>query len=118
MLIFLFCLYIALSATGLLFIKQGTSGTAFSATGGLLRIDISLRLLLGILLYVISFVLSMVIMSQMNLSLMYPLGAGLINLIVCFFSIFVLKESLSVLQWAGVMLIALGVVLMNIKSQS
>ncbi len=117
MLIFLFCLYIALSSSGMLMIKMGTSGTAFSSAGGVLNVSLNVKLLIGIVLYVFSFILSMVLMSQMNLSVLYPLGAGLLNLIICLFSVFVLKEAITVPQWIGIALIAAGVVLMNFRGR-
>ena len=69
----------------------------------------------GALIYVVSFCLSMVVMKGMNLSLFYPLSAGLIYIAVCLLSFLVLKEKISTTQLIGMAVILAGVIIMNIK---
>jgi len=56
----------------------------------------------------------MVVMKGMNLSLFYPLSAGLIYIAVCVASYLVLKEKISVQQLIGMVVILAGIVIMNI----
>ena len=75
---------------------------------------LSWKLVLGACLYIISFLLSMVVMKGMNLSLFYPLSAGLIYVVVCILSIVLLKEKPSVNQLIGMTVILAGIIVMNI----
>ena len=53
-------------------------------------------------------------MKGMNLSLFYPLSAGLIYIAVCVASYLVLKEKISVQQLIGMVVILAGIVIMNL----
>ena len=52
--------------------------------------------------------------TWMNLSLFYPLSAGLIYIAVCVLSFLVLKEKISVQQLIGMVVILAGIVIMNL----
>ena len=108
-------IYVCLSAAGLTLIKLGLgkNSTLLLNKGGF-DLTLSWTLVLGAVIYVISFLLSMVVMKGMNLSLFYPLSAGLIYIAVCVASYLVLKEKISVQQLIGMVVILAGIVIMNI----
>ena len=108
-------IYVCLSAAGLMLIKLGLgkNSTLLLNKGGF-DLTLSWTLVLGAVIYVISFLLSMVVMKGMNLSLFYPLSAGLIYIAVCVASYLVLKEKISVQQLIGMVVILAGIVIMNI----
>ena len=110
-------LYILFSAAGLTLMKLGVSrgGVELGLEHGALHFRISILALFGILLYC-SFLLSMLVMSKMNLTYFYPLSAGLIYILICFIGALFLKETVSVHQWVGIALIMGGVVTMNLQS--
>ena len=109
-------IYVCLSATGLTLIKLGLGkdSTLLLSKGGF-NLNLSWTLVLGACLYVVSFCLSMVVMKGMNLSLFYPLSAGLIYIAVCVLSFLVLKEKITTTQLIGMIVILAGIVIMNLK---
>ena len=111
----IFVIYVAMSVTGLLLIKTGTTDTRFLFSDGLLGAQVSYKLLLGLVFYICSFILSIYIMSRMKLSLFYPIGAGAVLVASCVFSYFVLREQIGVMQLAGITLILLGIICINIR---
>lgn len=110
-----FLVYILMSSIGLFLIKTGANGTSFALQNGLLSLQISPRLILGFLVYVLSFLLSIFVISRMKLSLFYPIGSGTILVISCLLGYFFLKEQIGVPQMIGIVLILGGVIAMNIN---
>lgn len=108
--------YVCMSAWGLTLIKIGLgkgSFMKFDING--MKFSLSWYLLLGLFLYVSSFLVSLFIISGINLSVYYPMSAGLVYACVCVLSVLILKESVSVYQGAGMVIIWLGIILMNFK---
>ena len=110
-------IYVFLSATGLTLIKMGlnNNSTMIVESKGL-SLTFSWLLIIGMCLYILSFLSSLFVMKGMNLSIYYPLSAGLIYILVCLLSIFELKEQVSSTQLIGMGIILVGIVMMNIKS--
>ena len=108
--------YVCLSATALTLIKLGLGkdSTLLLDKGGF-NLNLSWMLVGGALMYVVSFCLSMVVMKGMDLSLFYPLSAGLIYVAVCVLSFLVLKEKISATQLIGMVVILAGIIIMNLK---
>ncbi|MDR1061133.1 MAG: hypothetical protein LBL83_07980 [Clostridiales bacterium] len=109
----LLAVYIACSGVALLFMKSGAQALSLRLGKGSFQLDMDYRLIMGMALYVVSFLLSIVLMQKMNLTYMYPMAAGLINALVCVAGVLVLKEGVSALAWAGIALITVGVALIN-----
>ena len=108
-------IYVCMSATGLTLIKIGTSKEStllLNATGFDLRL--SWILLLGFSIYVISFLLSIVVMKHMNLTVFYPLSAGLIYVLVSLAGFLVLKEAFTFQHLVGMGMILSGIIVMNL----
>ena len=112
---FLFALYIACSAFGLVLIKSGGSDLKIGMDSGIFNLNISLKMLLGMLLYVCSFLLFVFIVPRFNLSYIYPLAAGILYVIITLISVLYLKEKLTAWQISGMFMILLGVIAINIK---
>ncbi|MDR1440244.1 MAG: hypothetical protein LBJ10_09680 [Clostridiales bacterium] len=110
----LLAIYIACSGTAMLFMKTGTQALTLQLGKGALQLGMGYSLIIGMALYIASFLMSIALMQRMNLTYMYPIAAGLINALVCVASVLVLKESVSALGWAGIALISVGVVLINL----
>lgn len=108
-------LYVCLSATGLTLIKIGMNN---ESTFVLDKVGVMLQfnwcLVAGMLLYILSFLTSLSVMKGMNLSIYYPLSAGLIYIVVCVLSIFILKEPVSFMQLIGMAVIFVGIIIMNL----
>ena len=110
-----FIIYLAFSAGALVLLKFGSSNFSMLWDTNALQIRIDPWFVSGLFLYVLSFLLSLYLIKNLNLSFLYPLSAGIINVSVCALSFFVLKESISPLHWGGIFLIAAGIVLINVK---
>lgn len=108
-------IYVILSAMGLTLIKIGTGqdiSLFLNAKGFSLRLN--WILVIGMLVYIISFLTSMLVMKNMNLSIFYPVSAGLIYIVICGLSYFVLREKISINQWIGMSVILVGIIIMNL----
>ena len=111
----LFAVYVLMSATGLYMIKTGTAGAGADIQNRVFSVQIPLRLLLGFAVYVCSFLLSVYIISRMDLSVFYPVGTGAILVMTCLSGHFLLKERITSPQMIGIALILTGVVVVNLK---
>jgi len=111
-----FIAYTFISATGLFFIKTGADSTNLAFQNGLFSMQLSPRLLIGITLYLVSFLVSIYIMSRIKLSLFYPMGTGAILILTCLSGYFLLKEHIGIWQLVGIGLILAGIVAMNIET--
>ena len=65
--------------------------------------------LLGILIYLFEMVLWVVLLMYIPLAIAFPL-TGIQEVLMIFFAVFVLKESVRHIEWAGVFMIATGIV--------
>lgn len=109
-------IYVIMSSLGLTLIKIGTANDfslKLDRVG--VQFQINYVLVAGMCIYIISFLLSMMVMKKMNLSVFYPISAGLIYILICLLSVFVLKEKVSVNQMVGMGIILVGIVVMNFK---
>ena len=108
-------IYVCLSAAGLTLIKLGLGkdSTLLLDKGGF-NLSLSWVVVLGAALYVCSFLLSLVVMKGMNLSVFYPISAGLIYILVCVMGFLVLKEKITVNQLIGMGVILVGIIVMNL----
>lgn len=55
-----------------------------------------------------------VVMKRMNLTIFYPVSAGLIYIVVSLAGFLILKEAFTIQQLAGMAIILAGIVVMNI----
>ena len=109
-------IYVCLSAAGLTLIKIGTGKElALYIQHGVLSFKINWAVILGLTLYIASFITSMIVMKTMNLSIFYPTSAGLAYIFVCVISYLLLHEKISSTQLAGMVIILIGIIIMNLK---
>lgn len=114
--VMLIILYICCSSIGLVLLKLGmSSGTIIMINSPYLEIKFHYLLILGGVLYVLSFLLNLLVMSKFNLSYIYPLSAGLIYIAILIFCVIILKEKINMVQFIGMGLILVGVVIMNLN---
>jgi len=111
----LFILYVLLSASGLFLMKVGGESASIGIINNFLKLDVSLTLLLGMLCYLISFLLFIYIINKNDISYIYPVSAGALNIVTFILGVAVLKEKINGFSVAGLILIAAGVVFMNLK---
>lgn len=111
-------IYVLFSVSGLLLLKIGTSKAfELSISEGNFSLTVSGVLVIGMCLYLLSFVTSLIAMKNMDLSVFYPISAGLAYVFVCLLSYVVLRENISRNQLIGMGFILVGVIMMNLKKQ-
>jgi len=108
--IYLFC-----TVGGLTLVKLGADHNQFSAASSFFSLSLSYTTILGLVLYIVSFIMWIIIVQKFDLSYIQPLTAGLSYILIIAASLFILKESISTNQWIGLGCILVGIVLMNIK---
>ncbi len=104
--------YIVLSVSGLTFVKLGGAQT-FSISDGRINWIIGIKTIIGLLVYVVSFLLYVFILPRFQLSYISPITTGSIYILVMVVSYVVFKERLSALQIAGALMILAGVLFMS-----
>lgn len=112
----LFCCYLLLSGLGLLFLKLGGNGTNLSFDPHAFSLVMSYRLVIGLFFYICSFLLFTFILQKRDLIWIYPLGAGILNIVVVLLGVVVLKEKITITGAIGIALVIAGIVLMSLKS--
>lgn len=98
----LIIIYVMFSNGGLLTVKYGFDN------------KINYIILIGLCMYVISFLLYMYLVSKYNLTYIIPICTGVSYVLIFVFSFFLLKESMSILESIGFFLIMLGIIFINI----
>ena len=71
--------------------------------------------LLGLISYILSFLLYTRIIVNFNLSFIVPVTAGIVQILTLGFGIILFNETISKLSIIGVTLVIVGIVIMNIK---
>ncbi|KAI4446008.1 hypothetical protein C823_000525 [Eubacterium plexicaudatum ASF492] len=109
-------LYVIFSVSGLLMLKIGAvKGLELQVVSGKILFTINAFLLIGICFYIISFIMSLIAMKSTDLSVFYPISAGLIYVLICFFSYVLLNEKITISQIIGIVFILSGVLLINLN---
>lgn len=110
------CIYVLCSSVGLILIKYGVSKKLeLSFVNQELKLSLNYIAVIGLILYIISFLLSLFLMKNLSLNYFYPVSAGAIFVFVCILGVVVLNEKVSVLQSIGSGIILLGIIIMNLK---
>ena len=115
MIYFAVFIYLCCSVGGLTLVKVGAEHNNFALNPEFFNLSLSYATLIGLCLYVVSFVMWIVIVQKFNLSYIQPITTGLSYILIIAASIFILKESISLFQWIGLAFILIGVVFMNLK---
>lgn len=109
-------IYVLCSVFGLVLFKLGSvEALTLEATRSFFSFKISWFSVLGLILYIISFLIYMGLVSKNNLSYLLPVVTGAVYLLTMLSSVLIFKESIHYVQLIGSALILLGLVLMNIK---
>ncbi len=107
-------LYLILTSMGLLLMKLGSNTTKASIASPLISMNVDIRLILGIFCYACSFLLYAFVLQKKDLSLIYPICTGIVNILSVILGIWILHEKISGIGIAGILLISIGIVLLGI----
>lgn len=114
--IILFFTYLFCTVGGLTLVKIGANNNTFALNSNFFNLSLSYSTLIGLCLYIISFIMWIVIVQKFNLSYIQPIAMGLSQVLIVAASIFILGEKIGTFQWLGIACILGGVILMNIRT--
>lgn len=113
--IFLVILYLLLTVSGLILYKLGSSKEfLISFQNGMFQIKLSFVSIIGLLCYLLSFLIYMLILPKFNLTYIMPLTSAISYISIYVLSILVLKESIQLYGIIGSAIILIGVIIINI----
>lgn len=113
--IFMIILYAAISVTGLTLVKLGSGNPlSFSVGGTGFSVCIGWVTLLGVVLYIVSFLIYMTLVTKNTLTYLTPVSSAVVYILTTLVSLVVFRENMTPLQWIGWTLILVGVFLMNL----
>lgn len=111
----LISMYIILTISGLILMKYGQNTGSIAIEQGSILFSINWISFLGLVSYILSFLLYTKIVVKFDLSFIIPVTAGIVQVLTLVFGIILFKESITLLSIIGVALVIIGIVLMNIK---
>ncbi len=110
-------IYIISSVLGVVFFKIGsTDELLVSFSASFFSLKIHWLSVLGLILYIFSFLLYMGLIARSNLSQLVPVSTGIMYICTLLSAVIVFKETMHGWQIIGSILILAGVILMNIKA--
>lgn len=114
--IILVAVYVILTVLGLVLFKMGSNTElSFAIMNGNISLKFSSIMLLGLICYIFSFIVYMIVLTRFNLSYIFPITMGIVYILVFLASIFLFKEPFSVTSILGSIMVLAGVILLNVK---
>ncbi len=112
--IILTVIYILLTTGGLIFMKLGGNSLVISIKNAI-EFKIGYLTLLGLILYIISFLLWQKLLISFDLSYIVPITTGISQIMILIIGYFIFKESINFYNILGVLLIIIGILLISLK---
>lgn len=111
-------IYVLCSVSGLVLFKLGsTEDLTLEINRSFFCLKVGWLSVLGLILYIISFVVYMGLAAKNNLSYLVPVTVGAVYCLTMLASVVIFKEQVRFLQLLGSAFILIGLVLMNIKQK-
>ena len=111
----LFVIYVVSSALGMVLIKLGGYNAEFKMTINNIFVQINYQFIAGLLLYMISFPIWIIILQKFQLTYISPIAYGVVFILVTVLSAYVLHETITIRNGVGFILIILGVLISSIR---
>jgi len=108
-------IYIFVTSVGMIFIKKGSESIEFKIISGNISIHFTLQFIIGLLLYVISFLLWVLILRNFKVTYISPIVFGLVFVLISILSYFMLNDRIEVLNIIGFIFIFLGVLISSLS---
>jgi len=110
----LLVVYGLVSTAGLVLLKLGSQDNApVSFVDGKLHLNLGLYVILGFVLYGLSFLVYTYLISKNDLGYIIPVSTALVYVGIFLASFFIFKEAFTALKIVGILLILGGVILLN-----
>lgn len=108
-------IYLILTVSGLILYKYGANKEfLFEVTNKGIQLKISLISILGLLCYLFSFIMYMIILPKFNISYIMPVTSAISYISVFILSALVLKEAIHTNGIIGSVIILVGIIIMNL----
>lgn len=114
--IFFLSLYVILTSAALIIIKLGAQ--AGRASFNLLGFNLNYWFISGVMMYGISFLIYIYLISKYDLGFIIPLLAAFVYIFVFFGAFFVLHEQFTLLKVLAIILILFGVILLGFSNST
>ena len=108
-------IYLVLTILGLIFMKLGGNPGQISVKDGNFMLSMSTVSLIGFICYIGSFLLFTRLVVMFDISWIYPITAGIVQIATLISAYVIFKEDISILGVIGIILVIVGIVIMNIK---
>ncbi|HVC36222.1 MAG TPA: hypothetical protein VNE40_02145 [Candidatus Dormibacteraeota bacterium] len=109
-------IYVLATSLALVALKLGSkSGAPAQLINGRIRFNITPFAVTGVILYGVSFLIYMYLISRYDLGYIIPLTTALVYVLIFTASYFVFKEVFTPLKILGILLILSGLILLNFK---
>ena len=113
--IFLICIYLVLTLSGLVLMKKGGNPGSIKISKKDIHLSMSPISALGFVCYLCSFLLFTKIVVMFDLSYIMPIVTGVIQILTLVLANLIFKEKISKLSIIGAALVIVGILLMNLK---
>ena len=108
--------YVFTTSLALIVLKLGTkAGPPLSVIESKIHFNINVYTVGGVLLYGISFLTYMYLISKFDLGYIIPVAAAFVYILIFVASFFIFKETFTAFKILGIALIVSGLIIMNIK---
>ncbi len=108
-------LYLCFTTGGLVLMKLGNNAGTIAISDGTLNFNINLISMLGLVLYIVSFLLFTKIVTTYDLSFILPILTGITQILSLIAALLIFKERVTIQGFIGIALIIIGIVVMNFK---
>lgn len=110
-------LYLILTVAGLILYKYGANKSfEFSMASGIFNFRISIISILGLVCYLASFIIYMLILPKFDISYIMPLTSAVSYISIFILSAVVLGEKITTNGIVGALIILIGIIIMNVRS--
>lgn len=109
-------IYLFMTVAGLVLMKYGKNPGSIKVADGNINFGVSFISGIGLLCYIISFVLFTRIVIMFDLSYIYPITTGIVQILSLIASKLVFKENITIQALVGACLVIVGIVVMNMPS--
>ncbi len=111
----LIVVYLVLTVAGLVFMKLGGNPGSLAVKDGTITLGMSVVSGIGFICYLCSFLLFTRIVVMFDLSYIYPIVTGIVQILTLVASAVVFKENMSMQSVIGAVIIIVGIIIMNFK---
>lgn len=108
---FLLIIYVLFSSLGMVLTKKGGGDSVIRINSKQFDVSISWLVFIGLLMYVISFVLWIFIIQRFPLTYISPISYGLVFISIAIFSYYILGVKITKEQFFGSLLIITGIII-------